>query len=98
MHTVIRHYKSNAKLIEELERRSGEVEAIMRGVPGFVAYRLIKTAGGGVSISVFNDEAGAEESSRVAKQWIKENAPSVAGRAPQLIQGESILQFSKESG
>jgi heme-degrading monooxygenase HmoA len=97
MHTVIRHYKTNAKLIEELERRSGEVEAIMRGVPGFVAYRLVKTAGGGLSVSVFEDEAGAEESSRVAKKWIKDNVPSVAGRAPTIIQGESILQFSKAS-
>jgi hypothetical protein len=31
MHAVIRHYKGNAQLLDELARRTGEVEQLIRG-------------------------------------------------------------------
>jgi hypothetical protein len=36
MHAVIRHYKGNAQLLDELARRTDEVEQLIRGVSGFV--------------------------------------------------------------
>ena len=34
MHAVIRHYKGNAQLLDELARRTDEVEQLIRGCPG----------------------------------------------------------------
>jgi hypothetical protein len=47
---------------------------IIRDVPGFQEYFLIETGEGGVlSISVFTDQAGAEESTRRAADWVQQN-------------------------
>ena len=94
MHAVVRHYKGNAQLLDELARRTNEVEQLIRGVSGFVSYCLVRTADGGFSVSVFEDRAGTEESSWRAGDWIRQNAPQVAGSPPEVIEGEAILQLS----
>ena len=40
-YAVIRHYKGSAELIDELGRRAGEVENVIRGVSGFQDYYLV---------------------------------------------------------
>ena len=77
-----------------LARRTDEVEQLIRGVSGFVSYCLVRTADGGFSVSVFEDRAGTEESNRRAADWIRQNAPQVAGSPPEVIEGEAILQLS----
>ncbi len=47
MHAVIRHYRGNSQLFDELERRTDEVETLIRGVAGFVSYYLVRTEDGG---------------------------------------------------
>jgi hypothetical protein len=93
MHVVIRHYEGNSKLIDELVGRRKDVEALIRGVDGFVAYYLIRTAGGGASISAFENEAGATESTKQAAAYIKENLPGVAAGPPQIIEGQTVIDF-----
>jgi hypothetical protein len=92
MHAIVRHYKGNAQLMDELARQTDEIERLIREVPGFVSYCLVRTADGGVS--VFEDQAGTEESSRRAAEFIRQNAPQVAGSPPEVNEGETILQFS----
>jgi hypothetical protein len=94
MHAVIRHYKGNTQLLDELARRTDEVEQLIRGVSGFVSYCLVRTGDGGFSVSVFEDRAGTDESNRLAADWIRQNAPHVAGSPPEVIEGEAILQFT----
>jgi hypothetical protein len=86
--------QGNAQLMDELARRTDEVEQLIRDVSGFVSYSLVRTADGGFSVSVFEERAGTEESSRRAADWIRQNAPQVAGSPPEIIKGEAFLQFS----
>jgi len=95
MHAVVRHYRANAELADELAKRSGEVEELIRGVDGFVAYYLVKTADATMSISVFENEAGTLESTRLAAEFVKENVASVAGDPPEVIQGETAIHFAR---
>ena len=46
---------------------------IVRQVPGFQEYFLVETGEGVISISVFADQTGAEESTRRAADWIQQN-------------------------
>ena len=46
---------------------------IIRNVPGFLEYFLVETGEGVISISVFTDQAGAEESTRHAADWVQQN-------------------------
>ena len=96
MHAVIRHYKANSQLFDELERRTDEVETVIRGVSGFVSYYLVRTEdGGGFSVSVFEDKTGTDESIRVAADWVRQNVPQAAGSPPEVMEGRVILQMSK---
>ena len=93
-YAVIRHYKGSAELIDELGRRAGEVENVIRGVSGFQNYYLVRSDGGGFSVSVFEDRAGAEESVKAARQFIQDNVANVAGEPPEVIQGEVTISFT----
>jgi hypothetical protein len=46
--------------------------------------------GGGTvaSVSVFKDRAGAEESNRMAVEWVKENLQSLLPTSPETTAGE----------
>jgi heme-degrading monooxygenase HmoA len=94
MHAVIRHYKGNSQLMDELEKRTADIEELIRDVPGFVSYTLARSDDGGFSVSVFEDAAGTAESTRRAADFVKENAPNVAGSPPEIVEGETIMQFS----
>lgn len=63
MHAVIRTFSGSGatKLLDLLEGRKSEVEALIRPVKGFVSYSLMRTADGGVSVTVCEDKAGTEE-------------------------------------
>ena len=76
MHAVVRTYSSAGakKLFDVLEERKKDVEDLIRPIKGFVSYSLIRTADGGVSVTVCQDKAGTEESLRVAADWVRHNA------------------------
>jgi heme-degrading monooxygenase HmoA len=96
MNAVIRHYRGNSQLFDELERRTDEVEKVIRGVSGFVSYYLVRTEdGGGFTVSVFEDKTGTDESIRVAADWVRQNVPQAAGSPPEVMEGRVVLHMSK---
>jgi heme-degrading monooxygenase HmoA len=92
-YVVIRNYRNSTKLIDELEQRPDEVESLIRGVPGFIAYNLVRSDAGGFSVSVYADRAGAEESVRAARDYIQKTLPDIGG-PPEVIQGEAVISFT----
>lgn len=95
MHAVIRTYVNAAskKLFDVLEERKGDVEAAIRKVPGLVSYTLLRSSDGGVSITVCQDKAGADESVRIAREWVRTNASDVGAHPPEVTEGSVILQI-----
>ena len=93
MHAVSRHYRGNSQLFDELERRTDEVEQVIRGVAGFVSYFLVRTQDGGFSVSVYEDETGTAESTRVAADWVRQNLPQLTVDPPEVIEGAVILRL-----
>ena len=93
LYAVIRHYRGESQLFDELERRTDDVERVIRGVPGFISYHLVRTADGGFSVGVFEDESGAAESTRVAADWVRQNLPQLSVSPPEVIEGGVILQL-----
>jgi hypothetical protein len=76
-----------------LETRKSEVEGLIRPVKGFVSYSLIRTADGGVSVTVCQDKAGTDESSKIARDWITKNAADLGVSPPGVVEGSVILQL-----
>ncbi|MCP9485119.1 MAG: hypothetical protein MSC30_04615 [Gaiellaceae bacterium MAG52_C11] len=90
MFATIRTYSSN-DLADALIDNESEVKRIISEIDGFKAYYLVRTADGTASISVYEDEAGTEESNRVAAAWIAENLPDLTVASPQISAGEVVL-------
>jgi len=51
-YVVVRHYQDSSKLIDGLAQRPDEIESLISGIAGFVAYHLVRTESGGFSVSV----------------------------------------------
>jgi len=92
MHSVIRQYSGDnaSALFDALEAKAAEVKRIIREVPGFVSYTLIRTPGGGVAVTVCKDKAGTDESTKRAAQWVKEHM-NVSVAPPKVSEGGVIL-------
>ena len=89
MHAVVRSYSGTGakELFDLLVQRKADVEALIRGVTGFVAYTLVQTADGGISVTVCQDKAGADESLQRAREWIQANAVRNRRWRPDGIRG-----------
>jgi restriction endonuclease Mrr len=95
MQTVIRRYsgKGAEELFDVLEKRTSEVEELMRSVKGFVGYTLMRTSDGGLSVTVCQDKAGVDESVQKATEWVAKNAGSTGVGAPEILEGRVLLHL-----
>ncbi|HXV84220.1 MAG TPA: hypothetical protein VEG60_30590 [Candidatus Binatia bacterium] len=91
MYASVRRYEGiNPDSVDEIVRQVGEsfVPSISEG-SGFVAYFLLDTGNGAIAtVSVFEDEAGAEKSNRTAAEFLKETLAAFVLNPPQIMAGE----------
>ncbi|MDH4112547.1 MAG: hypothetical protein OEV60_07695 [Actinomycetota bacterium] len=94
MHAVVRSYSGQgaSELFGLLEQRAGEVEDLIGGVPGFVSYAAVKTADGGVTVTICKGKDGTDESSRRAAEWVSENSPGTIN-PPVISEGSTVVHF-----
>ncbi|AXE99303.1 MULTISPECIES: hypothetical protein [Paraburkholderia] len=95
MQTVIRRYsgKGAKELFDLLEKRTADVEELMRSVKGFVGYTLARGGDGGFSVTVCQDKAGIDESVQKAKDWIAKNAGDTGATAPEVSEGSVLIHL-----
>lgn len=95
MKAVIRKYsgKGAKELFEALEKRTAELQPIMRSVKGFVSYTLARSGDGGFAITVCQDQAGLDESTQKAKDWIARNAANTGVGAPEISIGDVVVHL-----
>ena len=94
MHGVVRRYRGASALGDAMAGRSQEVRDIIGGVPGFVAYYAVRSGDEVATITVCEDRAGTQESSRRAAEWVRQNLPGVAV-TPETVEGEVFVQHGK---
>jgi hypothetical protein len=94
MYAVVRTYSGQgaSELFDLLGQREEDVKALISGVPGFVTYAAFRSGDGGVTVTVCEDKAGTDESSRRAAEWVKENVGATAD-PPAITEGDTVLQF-----
>ena len=94
MYVVVRSYSGQgaSELFDALVAREEDVKSIISSVPGFISYEAFRTDGGGQTVTVCQDKAGTDESSRRAAEWVKENI-SVTVDPPTITEGSTVLHF-----
>jgi hypothetical protein len=100
MHAAIRIYQVDPGSVDELRRGVNEgLLPIIKDVYGFQAYYALDVGGGRLaSVSVFDDQAGAEESTRMAADWIRQNMASLAPNPPEVLEGEVFANEAASAG
>lgn len=95
MYAVVRTYSGQgaSELFDLLGQREEDVKALISGVPGFVSYAAVRTGDGGMTVTLCEDQAGTDESSRRAAEWVRENLSATAN-PPTMTEGNTVLQFS----
>ena len=94
MYVVVRKYSGSgaSELFDLIEQRSDEVKEVISGTPGFVSYVGFREGDGGTTVTVCEDAAGTEESSKRAADWVSENATSPV-EPPSIAEGSALIQF-----
>lgn len=90
MYVAVRRYKVKAGSMDELARRAQEgFVPLIRQAPGFVAYYGAATGSDSLfTVSIFQDQAGADASNKLAADWVGQNLAEYIQGAPEVDAGE----------
>lgn len=91
MYAVIRRYSGVQKLISELDHRQDDVRKLISNAPGFVAYYAIRDGEALATVTICDDRAATEDTTRITAQWIRENLPALRVTTPEAIGGEVFI-------
>lgn len=91
MYAAVRRYEGVTDPVEAGRLVNERFVPLVREIPGFVAYYWLD-AGNGVmvSTSVFQDEAGADESVSRAADFVRDHLASLLPNPPQVTAGEVV--------
>ena len=95
MYATVRSYSGQgaSELFDVLGQSEEEVKTLISSVPGFVSYAAFRSGDGGTTVTICQDKNGADESSRRAAKWVRENV-STTGSPPVVItDGSTVLLF-----
>jgi hypothetical protein len=100
MYATIRRYESvdHARTDELIKKVDASLVPRLSKLPGFSGYHLIE-AGNGVmsSIGFFDTSAQADESTRVASEWVREEKLQMAlPKHPTITSGEVVVHATRE--
>ena len=100
MHATIRRYEAidQTRTSELVKKAEDNLRPRLSELPGFSGYYLIE-AGNGVmsSVGFFDTAAHAEESTRVASSWVREEKFETAlPNPPKITSGEVVVQKTRE--
>jgi quinol monooxygenase YgiN len=90
MHVAIRRYRMEPASVDEVMRQANEgFIPIIKDAEGFLAYYALNAGAGEIAtVSVFEDQAGAEESVRMAADWVRQNLAALLPDPPEVTAGE----------
>jgi hypothetical protein len=100
MFATIRRYESidNARTAELVKKADETLLPSLSELPGFEGYYLIDTGNGVMSsVSFFDTSEHADESTRIASDWVREHKlETVLPNAPKITSGEVVVQKARE--
>jgi len=94
MHITMRYYTAASALGDAMAANTDAIRQLITTVPGFVSYYAIRNGDVVTSVTVCQDKAGTDESTKRAAAWVKENVKGGVS-APSINEGDTFVQFNK---
>lgn len=94
MYLVVRNYKNLKGNQQEISSKinSSFIPAVSK-IKGFVDYYCVFSGDNSLtSVSVFQDQKGANESVKLAAEWVVKNLPGAFPEKPQILAGDVFTQ------
>jgi hypothetical protein len=100
MHATIRSYEAidQSRKSEVLKKVDANLLPALKDLPGFNGYSVVD-AGNGIltSIGFFDTAAQADESTRIASSWLREQKLETAlPKAPKVTTGDVVVHETRE--
>lgn len=93
MYAAIRTYGGGDAFTDALLQNQDAIRPVIGDIAGFRAYYVVRGDGGPTTVSVFDDQAGADESVTAAAAWVGENLTDISPGAPTVTTGEVVVSF-----
>ena len=93
MFATVRQYEDVQNPAEVIRQVDDSLLPVMKEITGFVAYYFVDVGESGgrmVAVSVFENEAGAQESNARAIQWVSEH-PGLIPPASRVEEGPVVV-------
>ena len=95
MYATLRRYEgvTDPGEMVRVVTEEGLLEDVLRQVQGFVHYNMVDAGSGTFfTISVYEDQSGAEESNRRVAEWVQQSdLGSLVPNSPQVTVGEVVV-------
>jgi hypothetical protein len=92
MYATIRIYDEAEGLADAVAEHRDEIVGLFQEIDGFRSYHIVKTGPvSAISVTVCDDQAGAEASNRVARDYIAANLSHLSVGAPAVHVGEVAM-------
>jgi len=90
-YVTVRRYEGVTNPVEAAKEVQEVFVPLIKKIHGFVAYYWVD-AGGGVmvSTSIFEDQAGEEQSNAIAREVVREHFAALFPKPPQITAGKVV--------
>jgi hypothetical protein len=100
MHAIIRRYESvdQSRKSELVKKVDDTLLPTLSELPGFNGYSVIDAGDGVVTtVGFFDTAAQADESTRIAGKWLREQKLEAAlPNPPKITSGDAVLHMTRE--
>jgi quinol monooxygenase YgiN len=91
MYGVVRQYQADPNALQDLVQRIRGVVPELQQIQGFVSYDVVVSGSTLISISIYGDKAGADESTELARRYVQERWSDLKVNPPQITEGDIPL-------
>jgi len=88
MYGVVRRYQGEAAALQDFAQRIPGVLPELQQIQGFVSYNVVLAGDTLVSLSIYQDKAGADRSTEVARQYALERWSDLKLNPPEITEGD----------
>ncbi len=69
MYGVVRRYQADATTLQDFVQRIQGVKEVVTQIPGFVSYNVVAAGDTVITLSIYQDKAGADASTAAARDY-----------------------------